>query len=304
MAFGDINRVNTNLQSLSSQYSLNKINEELSKNQLELSTGLRINSAKDDAAGFSIASKLKAKLAGMNQANQNIGDAQSMLNIANTGLNTIMDTLVQMKSKATQGASGTLGQTEMGYIEKQINALGKEINTVASNTKYNGSSLLSNSGAAITKTFQVGEGSSDTMNVSINDSTTQSLFAAGTGGVNTNNSGGAGFTMAESGTDAGGNAIVSQTDFQSLLGSIDSAINTLAGTTNQLGINQNDLSIRQDNLSQAITSNNAAKSRIMDANFAQVKSDTVRLQILQQTATAALTKAISRPQAALSIIKG
>jgi len=302
MSFGDINRVNTNLQSLSSQYSLNKINQELSQNQLELSTGLRINSAKDDAAGFSIASKLKAKLAGMNQANQNIGDAQSLLNIANTGLNTIMDTLVQMKSKATQGASGTLGQTEMGYIEKQINALGKEINTVASNTKYNGSSLLvssSGAGGTVDKTFQVGEANGDTMSVSINDSTTASLFASSATGLSSATVGS--FAMAENG---GGGTQVSQSDFQNLLTDLNSAINTLAGTTNQLGINQNDLSIRQDNLSQAITSNSAAKSRIMDANFAQVKSDSVRLQILQQTATAALTQANSSPQAVLSIIKG
>ncbi|HYX07511.1 MAG TPA: flagellin, partial [Bacteroidales bacterium] len=85
MAFGDINRVNTNLQSLSAQYSLNKINQELAKNQLELSTGLRINKAQDDAAGFSIASKIKGKLAGMNQASRNIGDAKSMLNIGESG---------------------------------------------------------------------------------------------------------------------------------------------------------------------------------------------------------------------------
>ena len=296
MAFGDINRVNTNLQSLSAQYSLNKINQELANNQMQLSTGLRINKAQDDAAGFSIASKIRGKLAGMNQASRNIGDAKSMMNIAESGLNSIMDSLIQMKSKATEGASGTLGATERGYVQKQIEALGNEINTVAGNTKYNGSSLLSNSGSAISKTFQVGDGSSDTYSVSINDSTTLSLFSstgAGTG-VGTNTTGAGGFTMTGS----------AQSNFQNILSSINTAIDTLAGTTNQIGIDQNNLSIRQDNLSQAITSNNAAKSRIMDANFAQVKSDSVRLQILQQTATAALTQANSSPQSVLTILRG
>jgi flagellin len=296
MAFGDINRVNTNLQSLSAQYSLNKINQQLANNQMQLSTGLRINKAQDDAAGFSIASKIRGKLAGMNQASRNIGDAKSMMNIAESGLNSIMDSLIQMKSKATEGASGTLGATERGYVQKQIEALGNEINTVAGNTKYNGSSLLSNSGSAISKTFQVGDGSSDTYSVSINDSTTLSLFSstgAGTG-VGTNTTGAGGFTMTGS----------AQSNFQNLLTSINTAIDTLAGTTNQMGIDQNNLSIRQDNLSQAITSNNAAKSRIMDANFAQVKSDSVRLQILQQTATAALTQANSSPQSVLTILRG
>jgi flagellin len=302
MAFGDINRVNTNLQSLSAQYSLNKINQELANNQLQLSTGLRINKAQDDAAGFSIASKIKGKLAGMNQANRNIGDAKSMLNIAESGINTIMDALIQMKSKATEGASGTLGQTEMNYIEKQINALGKQIDTTAANTKYNGSSLLDNGGTGTTidKTFQVGDSNGDTYSVSINDSTTSSLFngaGSATGGTASTTD----FAMAETGS---GGTAVSQADFQGLISDITSAIDTLAGTTNQMGIDQNNLSIRQDNLSQAITSNNAAKSRIMDANFAQVKSDSVRLQILQQTATAALTQANSSPQSVLTILRG
>ncbi|HKJ31022.1 MAG TPA: flagellin [Balneolales bacterium] len=303
MAFGDINRVNTNLQSLSAQYSLNKINQELANNQLQLSTGLRINKAADDAAGFSIASKIKGKLAGMNQASRNIGDAKSMLNIGESGLNSIMDALIQIKSKATEGASGTLGQTEMNYVEKQINALGKQINTIAQNTKYNGSSLLYNStggaGSTIDKTFQVGDGSSDTYSVSINDSTTASLFATSATGLSSAAVGS--FAMNESGS---GGTVVSQTDFQNLLTDVGSAIDTLAGTTNQMGIDQNNLSIRQDNLSQAITSNSAAKSRIMDANFAQVKSDSVRLQILQQTATAALTQANSSPQSVLTILRG
>jgi len=300
MAFGDINRVNTNLQSLSAQYSLNKINQELANNQLQLSTGLRINKAQDDAAGFSIASKIKGKLAGMNQASRNIGDAKSMMNIAESGINTIMDALIQMKSKATEGASGTLGQTEMNYIQKQVDALGKQIDTTAANTKYNGSSLLDNGGSGtINKTFQVGDSNGDTYSVSINDSTTASLFS-GAGSATGGTAGGTAFAMAATGT--GG--VVTQSDFQGLISDITSAIDTLAGTTNQMGIDQNNLSIRQDNLSQAITSNNAAKSRIMDANFAQVKSDSVRLQILQQTATAALTQANSSPQSVLTILRG
>ncbi len=290
MAFGDISRINTNLQSMSAQLSLNNINQQLAKNQMELSTGLRINKAEDDSAGFSIASKLSGKLAGMNQAMQNIGDAKSVLNIAETGVNTIMDTLIQMKSKATQGANGTLGSDERGYIKSQIEALGTEINNVATTTKYQDTNLLD--GSASSMTFQVGDSSSDTKSVSIADSSIAGLFGSAGSEVATKTN--ASFTLTDS----------NATTFNSLLTDINSAINTLAGTTNQLGIDQNDLTIRQNNLSQAIVSNSAAKSRIMDANFAQVKSDSVRLQILQQTATAALTQANASPQSVLSILKG
>ena len=288
MAFGDVNRVNTNLQSLSAQLSLNKINNKLANNQLKLSTGLRINKAEDDSAGFSIASKLSSKVSGMNQAMRNIGDAKSMLDIAETGANSIMDTLIQMKSKATQAATDSVGTEERGYIQDQIEALGEQINDIAGNTKYEGKTLLD--GTTTTLTFQVGEGSGDTYDATLSDLQTSSLFTATTNGVNTNGVG----SFALDNSDV--------STFNSFLDAIDSAISSVGSSFNQLGIDQNALSIKQDNLSQAITSNSAARSRIQDADFAKVQSQVVRQQIQQQTATAALAQANSSPQAVLGFM--
>ena len=108
-SFGDLNRVNTNIQSLDSQLSLNRINRDLSDNQLKLSTGLRINKAEDDAAGYSIATKLNSRVAGLEQAMQNVGDAKSVLDIAESSFDTVMDNLIEMKSLSTQAANDTLG---------------------------------------------------------------------------------------------------------------------------------------------------------------------------------------------------
>jgi len=327
MSFGDVNRVNTNLQSLGAQFSLNKINSQLANNQLKLSTGLRINKAEDDSAGFSIASKLSGKIGGMNQAMRNIGDAKSMLDVAETGMNTIMDTLVQMKSKATQAANDTLGQEERDYIGKQIESMANEINDVSGQTKFQGTKLL-NGGAADTDsngvmddlslTFQVGESSSDKMSVNLSEVSINALFTS----IKTDNSGsaiqngastpadvigvtgaaGSGGTMDIKTSDESATDYADSTAYRGLIGKIDSAISTLASSFNQIGIHQNSLSIKQDNLSQSITSNSAARSRIQDTDFAKVQSQVVRQQIQQQTATAALAQANSSPQAVLGFL--
>lgn len=280
MAFGDINRVNTNIQSLNSQYSLNKIGERMADNQLKLSTGLRINKAEDDAAGFSIASKLESRISGLEQAQRNVGDAKAMLDVAESGMNSIMDTLTDMKSKAVQGASDSVGADERGYIQEQLNSLMDEINDIASQATFQGTNLLEGGSVENTGlTFQVGAENGDTQNVKI-DSATQ-------GGLGLSQLGGS-----------------SQADFANAIQDIDSAIATLAGDFNQIGIDQNSLSIKQQNLDQQITSNSSARSRIMDADFAKVQSESVKLQIMQQTATSALAQANSSPQSVLGFLGG
>src|SRR5690554_4198346 len=134
--FGDINRVNTNVQALDSQLSLNKINRDLADNQLKLSTGLRINRAEDDAAGYSIGTKLRSRVAGLEQALQNVGDAKSVLDIAEASFSTVMDSLIEMKALATQAANSTLGAEERQFIADQITELAKDINKVADQTVF------------------------------------------------------------------------------------------------------------------------------------------------------------------------
>jgi len=284
MSFGDINRINTNLQALNARYALNKINQKIAKNEQQLATGKSINTAADNAAGFSIASQLTAKIGGLNQASKNVGTAKSMLNVAESGMNSINDILTKIKAKAVQGASDTVGATQRGYIKTQINNMMDQINNVVSQTKFQGKTLLSGNFAKSsgTLTFQVGQGnaSSDTYKVNITN-----LHAK---------SGGLGISQMS------GSA---QSDFTGVLSSVSGAINTLGQAFNQIGIDQNSLSIRQDSLQQAMTSNKSARSSIQDANYAKLESQKIKLQIQQQTATSAFTQANSSQQAVLRFLK-
>jgi flagellin len=359
-SFGDYNRVNTNVTAMDAQLSLNKINRDLGDSRLRLSTGFKINNAEDDAAGFAIATKLKSRVAGLEQALQNVSDAKSVLGIVEGSYNSIVDNLIEMKSLATQAANGTIaaGSDEMSYISSQLEALGDDINDVAKSTSYNGVNLVNE---AASLTFQVGEGTSDTMAVSLSEINMATLFQnsinAGddeaveasdvlgdttnggttadftTGGTanhifyafdanladnanidvdNDASMAGPGASIVVRGKDIAGSAYndkllideltVNAADMRSFLGHIDTAIGTMNGYMNQVGIDQRSLSGKEVNLTDAITANSAARSRIMDTDFAKEQSNSIRLQILQQTATAALSQANMGPQAVLGFL--
>jgi len=316
-SFGDLNRVNTNIQSLDSQLSLNQVNKQMAENQLKMSTGKRINRAEDDSAGFSIATKLRSRVGGLNQAMQNVGDAKSVLDIAESSFGTIMDNLVEMKGLATQAANDTLGDDERGFIGDQLKALGDDINKIADQTVYQDYELLngdsSGNTGTLSLTFQVGERKSDTIEADLNAVNVGELFASG-GDANL----GAGATAG--GASAGGAAIdataataggqgtlnfatdATSADYRSLIGKVDSAITTMSENVNDIGITQSSLSVREQTLSESISANESAKSRIMDTDFAKAQSESVRLQILQQTATSSLAQANNGPQSVLGFI--
>ena len=362
-SFGDYNRVNTNVTAMDAQLSLNKINRDLGDSRLRLSTGFKINNAEDDAAGFAIATKLKSRVAGLEQALQNVSDAKSVLGITEGAYNSVVDNLIEMKTLATQAANGTIATAsdEMGYIASQLEALGSDINDIAASTKYNGIDLMN---AAASLTFQVGEGTTDTMAVSLAELNMGTLFTNTlSGGVNaaaaagdvlgdTVNGGtpsahthangkpasatatgghmfqafdvdqatdadiaafkGASIVVRGAATVTADNILVDQlmidsttvnaADMRSFMTHIDTAIGTMNSNLNQLGIDQSSLSGKEVNLSEAITANSAARSRIMDTDFAKEQSNSIRLQILQQTATAALSQANMGPQAVLGFL--
>jgi flagellin len=406
-SFGDINRVNTNIQALDSQLSLNRINRNLADNQLRLSTGLKINRAEDDAAGYSIATKLNARVAGLSQALANTGDAKSVLDITESSFNTVMDQLIEMKGLATRAANDTLGSTERSFIGDQIAALGKDINEIANQTVFQDFELLNGSGGNfsgdLSLTFQVGERAADTVSVDISAVNANSLFTASEATVNgtstglaiaggatgatvanvaitvagnttsvavsgatsagatsaaglefrqnivdsINSSGVAGikaelnsttgavtvsnFNSEEEATvglttsanaavgtaqtlavgtlkDASGQGSMvvddwSASDFRSFIKDVDSAITAMAERVNTVGIAQSSLSLREVTLSQSISANSAAASRIMDTDFAKEQSESIRLQILQQTATSAFAQANSGPQSVLGFLR-
>jgi len=314
-SFGDLNRVNTNVQSLDAQLSLNRVNRDLSNSRERLTTGRKINKAEDNAAGYSIATKLRSRVAGLEQSLQNVGDAKSVLDITESSFDIVMDSLIEMKSLATQAANDTLGATERGYIGDQLAAIGSDINEIANQTIYQDTELLNgadNSGS-ITLTFQTGERAADTITATINAVNVGELFAASGDaslGATTAAGGGAasggaisvtGATASDQGTFTFASTATAA-DFNAFISAVDTAIDTMAGNVNQIGITQSSLSLREDTLSESISATESAKSRIMDTDFAKEQSESVRLQILQQTATSALAQANNGPQSVLGFI--
>ncbi|MFO7846818.1 MAG: flagellin [Balneolaceae bacterium] len=309
-SFGDLNRVNTNIQSLDSQLSLNRINRDLASNQLRLSTGLRINRAEDDAAGYSIATKLNSRVAGLDQAMQNVGDAKSVLDIAESSFDTVMDNLIEMKALSTQAANDTLGEDERGYIGDQIAKLAEDINDIASQTVFQDTDLLNgnpaNTGAnefsgTLTLNFQVGERAEDTLEASIDAVNINSIFDVSgvtSGNISLSTAGGqqGALEFTNGATKAGA------ADYRQFISAVDGAIKLMNDRVNEIGMTQSSLSIREVTLSQSISSNSAAASRIMDADFAKEQSESIRLQILQQTATSALAQANMGPQSVLGFL--
>jgi len=275
MAFGDLTRVNTNIQSMQSLFELQKSNADLGMRQLRLATGRRINRAEDDSAGLSIAMKLESRIRGQAQALANIGDAKSMLNVAEGGLSTIQEILMTMKEKVIQGANDSLSSFERGLINNQLNFLSTEINSIVSSSTFNGVTVFS-SGAF---SFQVGSASTDT-------------FAVTVGALSTG-------TLGVSSTSL---SVTSASSAASSLSAIDSAINTVASTLGNLGDNQLALSFKEENLNINMVNQESARSRILDADFAKEQIEIVKLQILQQTGVAALSQANLAPQVVLSLL--
>jgi len=314
-SFGDLNRVNTNVQSLDAQLSLNRVNRDLSNSRERLTTGRKINKAEDNAAGYSIATKLRSRVAGLEQSLQNVGDAKSVLDITESSFDIVMDSLIEMKSLATQAANDTLGATERGYIGDQLAAIGSDINEIANQTIYQDTELLngSDNSGSITLTFQTGERAADTITATINAVNVGELFAASGDaslGATTAAGGGAasggaisvtGATASDQGTFTFASTATAA-DFNAFISAVDTAIDTMAGNVNQIGITQSSLSLREDTLSESISATESAKSRIMDTDFAKEQSESVRLQILQQTATSALAQANNGPQSVLGFI--
>ncbi|ARA94798.1 flagellin [Rhodothermaceae bacterium RA] len=274
MSFGDLTRISTNLQALDSLRTLRNTNSELGLRQLRLATGSRLNRAEDDSAGYSIAKKLEARVRGQAQALANIGDAKSMLTVAEGSLNTVMDILQTMKEKVIQAGNDTLGSSERTAIENQLDALSSEITDIINDTTYNGNSLFTSTAL----TFQVNAESGDTFS-----STIGTLSVAGLG------------------VDDASIVVSSAASAAVALSNIDAAIQTIADTMASIGDDQKRLSFKMDNLSISMNNYEAARSRIEDADFAKEQMEIVKLQILQQTGTASLAQANAAPQAVLSL---
>ena len=304
----DIGGIHNKLIEMEAKLALDRVNKLRSQTLLRLSTGKKVNSVSDDPVDFSIASKLKSKIAGLTQALDNVAEGLTIFGLVEGAYENIMDNLIEMKSLATQASNAVLSSTARQNIGDQIEQLGSDINDLAKSTTYNSVSLLdgTNLTGNLSYTFQTGDGTSDTNTVNLPAVSTGQLFNDGSAGtLQTNitisaiNNGSdpkvrGEFTIATSATAA---------NFSSLITNIDSAITELNGYMNDLGIVQNTFSTKQSSLLQSINVHSAVRSNAIDADLAKEQSENVRLQILQKTAMAALAQANLQPSVVLSLLK-
>ena len=271
--------INTNVKSLVAQNALTINGRNLSKTMEQLSTGKRINSAADDAAGLAISNKMTSQIKGLNQAVRNANDGISMLQTAEGATQEITNMLQRMRELAVQAANDTYDTADRTAMSKEFKQLDEEITRIASNTKWNGMAILSSDQ---TRTLQIGDenASSDAVAIDFKDMT------AGTLGV-----GGADADLAAHGSAQGA------------LNKVDLAIAKVDEFRADLCAKVNRLNYAADNLSSVSLNTAASRSRIQDADYAQATTELARSQIVQQAATAMLAQANEQPSSVLSLLQ-
>jgi flagellin len=254
-----------------------------------LSSGKKINSAADDAAGFAIAERMTAQIRGLNMATKNANDGLSMMAVIENATNDITDMLHRMRELAIQAANGTNGTQDLTYLDGEVDALKLEIDRIATQTKFNGTAYLSGAagdgtGAAKTGNFQVGTENAQSIAFSIN--------AVGSGAIGT--SGGTQVSAIDITTAAGAG---------SALQVISDAIEQVAADRASYGALQNRLEYTVSNLMNVAEFTTSARSQIEDADFAAESARLAKAQVLQQTGAAMLAQANATPKLALQLIK-
>ena len=283
--------VNTNLNSLNAQRNLTASQGSLATSMQRLSSGMRINSAKDDAAGVAIAERMSSQVRGMNVAIRNSNDGISLAQTAEGALGKIADALQRMRELSVQAANATNSNSDKDSLDKEFGELAKEIQRVVGGTTFNGKHVI---GAdAGTLTFQVGANttSNDSIDIVTTNLTTDATVTAVAGTDNT----------------GAGRAVIDNTATAATIGTvidnIDTALDTINGQRATMGASQNRFDAVVSSLHQSVESQSAARSRIMDADFAAETANLSRAQILQQAGTAMIAQANQLPQQALTLLR-
>jgi flagellin len=277
--------INTNLNSLNAQRNLNMSQASLATSMQRLSSGLRVNSAKDDAAGLAIAERMNTQVRGMNVAIRNANDGISLAQTAEGALGTISNNLQRMRELAVQSANDTNGTSDRTALDNEYKQLAGENARVIANTTFNGQPLLTGAGGTGgVFTFQVGANSGADNQISI--TTTDIATPMGT------NTQGAAATL-------GATAATALT----AMGDLDTALTAVNGARSTLGASQSRFDAVIANLQVAAENQTAARSRIMDADFAAETANLSRAQILQQAGTAMVAQANALPQQVLQLLK-
>ncbi|MEM9692737.1 MAG: flagellin [Myxococcota bacterium] len=271
--------INTNVSSLKAQSALSKSQSGLQKSFERLSSGFRINSAADDAAGLAVSESLNSRVRSFAVAERNTNNAISMTQTAEGGLNEISGIVVRMRELAVQAANGDLTSTDRGFLDTEFQALSSEIDRLAETTEFNGQELLAGTTTSIT--FQVGINTSSSDTIAVNF-----------GGVSVSD-------LGLSGTSLSG---ATATNATSAITAIDSALSTVSTQRATFGAAQNRLGIAANNSRTIRTNLSAANSAIRDVDIAEETAQLARSQVLLQAGTSVLAQANQSPNTALSLI--
>ena len=277
--------INTNVGALKAASASYSVNKSMETSMERLSTGKRINSASDDAAGHQIANRMTAEIMGLKQAIRNAADAQALMGTAEGAIEEIQVMLLRMRELAVQSSNSTNSAADRASLELESRQLEIEIQRTANNTTFAGVNLLdgtfSGLESAAARTFQIGTDSGQTIELSI-------PILTATGAT-------IGYSVAHS--------IGSFTGAQSAIGSIDSGMSTLANVRANIGAKMNRLDHTIANLQNVVTNLSQAKGRIVDADFAAETANLARTQVLQQASMAMLSQANASKQNILSLFQ-
>lgn len=276
--------INTNLLSLNAQRNLSATQGMLAQSVQRLSTGFRVNSARDDAAGLAISERMSTQIRGMNVAIRNANDAISMAQTAEGALSKIGDMGQRMRELALQSANATNSDSDRQALNEEYQALGAEIKRVIESTEFNGVQVL---GQGIALDFQVGANAGDTIEVILQGQLGRTHFSDVVG----NNA-----TVAPPPIDSVAGA-------QGVLGKLDRMLNETNKVRAEFGAMQNRFEAVIQTLQVNVENHAAARSRIMDADFAQESAALTRSQVLQQAGTAMLSQANAQPNSVLSLLR-
>ena len=291
--------INTNTAAAVTANALTKNERAMSQAMERLSTGQRINSASDDAAGLAIASRMTSQVNGLNMAVRNANDAISLVQTADGALSEVTNMLQRMRELAVQAASGTMSTTDQAALSTEFEALTLGIDAIADNTQWNGTQLLdatSNSGAF---SFQVGANASQTISVTIRDFTTD----GGSTGVMENLDDATTTDFEDDLLTLDAIAITSASEATDAITELSNAITRVDTERAALGSVISRLEYAADNLANVAQNTSASRSRILDADYASETTELARTQIIQQAGTAMLSQANQQAQSVLALLR-
>ena len=280
--------INTNSGSLTAQRNLGSSHRSLQKSIARLSSGVRVSSAADNAAGMAISENMRAQQAGFRQAARNANDGVAVLQTAESGYQSISDLLVRMRELAVQSANDSVSDTERGYLDTEYQDLISEIDRISNVTEYNGVSLLDGTAGSLgattgTMTFQVGTRNSANDRISVT-LTTQNASALGLG------------------SGAAADRISSLAGAQSAISVIDTALESLSTDRATLGSTINNLQSAVDNLASTIENYGNSLSQIRDTDMAEESASFSKSQVMQQAGVAMLSQANAQPNLVLRLL--